>query len=145
MVVISVAVAVFTATLYAALLTYSPTYPAEALLLVVVPTIPPVVGLNVIEVAVAAPNVGVTNAALVVKAIAPLPFTVAAKAVATPLPSPDKLATGYAVQFDKLPLVGVPNNGVTSVGEVDPTNATVPVCPARLTSTELFVLKIYAP
>ena len=39
--------------------TISPTFPASALLFVVVPTIPPVVGLNVTLVAVAAPNVGV--------------------------------------------------------------------------------------
>lgn len=40
---------------------YSPTYPADASLFVVVPTIPLVVGLNVILVAVAAPIKGVTS------------------------------------------------------------------------------------
>jgi hypothetical protein len=39
----------------------SPTVPDDALSLVVVPTIPPVVGLKVTDVAVAAPNVGVTR------------------------------------------------------------------------------------
>jgi len=45
------------------LVTNSPTFPEPALSLVVVPTIPPVVGLNVKLVAVAAPRVGVTNVA----------------------------------------------------------------------------------
>lgn len=53
--------------------TNSPTLPVAVLSLVVVPTIPPVVGLKVTLVAVAAPKVGVTNVGLVVPAKDPVP------------------------------------------------------------------------
>ncbi len=53
--------------------TNSPTFPADALSFVAVPTIPPVVGLNATLVAVAAPRTGVTNVGDVDPAKFPLP------------------------------------------------------------------------
>ena len=53
--------------------TYSPTSPAVTLSLVVVPTIPPVVGLKVMLVAIAAPSVGVVKVGLVDPTKLPIP------------------------------------------------------------------------
>ena len=73
--------------------TYSPTSPAVALLAEVVPTIPPVDGLNVKLVAVATPNVGVINVGEVANTTFPVPvgvpspkFTNAFPAVVAPVP-----------------------------------------------------------
>ena len=49
---------------------------------------------------------------------------------------------GYPVQFARLPDDGVPKAGVTKVGDVEPTNAPVPVCPVREFPTA-FALVIY--
>jgi hypothetical protein len=118
----------------------SPTSPAVVLSLVVVPTMPPVVGLKVKLVAVAAPRVGVTNEGLVVSEIAPLPLTFAANAVATPVPKPDMpVLTGSPVQFVKVPDVGVPRTGVVKLGLVVPAKLPVPDDPESPTFTWLFV------
>lgn len=51
-----------------------------------------------------------------------------AKNVATPVPNPEiPVDTGRPVQFDKVPDVGVPRTGVTSVGVLANTKAPVPV------------------
>lgn len=49
------------------------------------------------------------------------------KNVATLEPNPERLATGYAVQLDKFPEVGVPRRGVTRVGVFANTREPVPV------------------
>ena len=105
-----------------------------------------------IDVAVAAPSVGVTNVGLVANTNEPVPVssvTAASKLaldgvpknVATPVPKlvipVPPLATGRVpvtpvdsgrpVQFDSVPLVGVPSIGVTNVGVFANTSAPVPV------------------
>jgi hypothetical protein len=63
-----------------------------------------------------------------VTAVARLADDGVAKNVATPVPKPDTpVLTGNPVQFVKVPLVGVPSRGVTSVGLVDRTLLPVPV------------------
>ena len=132
----------------------SPTFPAPVLSFVVVPTMPPVVGLNVILVAVAAPNVGVmkvgevenTRLVLVVPvdpaAVYPVILLKAVMLAELTLVPP--LATGNTpvtpvvigkpVQLVKVPLVGVPNSGVVKEGEVENTRLVlvVPVAPAAV-------------
>lgn len=85
------------------------------------------------------PRAGVTKAGLVANTNAPLPVspvTAAAKfalegvarKVATPVPKPlIPVATGKPVQLVKVPDVGVPSKGVTSVGLVDKTAEPEPV------------------
>ena len=85
------------------------------------------------------PNAGVTKVGLVAKTADPLPVSSVraaakladegvARNVATPVPSPlTPVETGSPVQFVRVPLVGVPSKGVTRVGLVESTTATVPV------------------
>ncbi len=85
------------------------------------------------------PRTGVTKVGLVANTLSPEPvFVVSAVArfaedgvarnEATPVPSPDTpVATGKPVQFVKVPLVGVPRTGVTSVGVLAKTRAPEPV------------------
>lgn len=116
----------------------SPTLPAAALSFVVVPIIPEV-DENVMLVAEAAPSTGVTSVGDVANTSEPLPVsfvTVAAKFAllgvaknvamfaARPL---TPVEIGNPVQFVKVPEVGVPRTGVTSVGLVAKTNDPVPV------------------
>ena len=83
--------------------------------------------LNTRLVPVAAPMTGVTSVGVVANTAAPVPVSSVkavrklalvgvAKKVATPAPSPlIPVATGKPVQLFKVPLVGVPSAGVTSV------------------------------
>lgn len=85
------------------------------------------------------PRAGVTNVGDVANTAAPEPVSsvnAAAKLalegvvrkVATPVPNPDMPElTGSPVQFVRTPDVGVPNNGVTNVGDVANTAEPVPV------------------
>jgi hypothetical protein len=84
---------------------------------------------------VGVPNNGVTKVGLVVKEIAPDPFTLAANAVATPVPYPVVPAIGSPVQFVNVPLVGVPRIGVTKVGLIVPAYDPVPEAPDKTTLT----------
>ena len=88
---------------------------------------------------VGVPKIGVTKVGLVAKTNAPVPVssvTVAAKLaelgvvknVETPAPkSLTPVAIGKPVALVKTPLEGVPNAGLTNVGDVDKTVAPVPV------------------
>jgi hypothetical protein len=88
---------------------------------------------------VGVPNKGVTNVGEVAKTFAPVPVSSVkaaaklaelgvAKKVATPVPNPDTpVEIGSPVAFVKVALVGVPNIGVTKVGDVAKTLAPVPV------------------
>jgi hypothetical protein len=117
----------------------SPTEPAAALSLVVVP-ITPDVEVKAMLVALAAPRTGVTNVGLVVKEIAPEPLTFTPNAVATPVPNPDiPVLAGKPVQFVRVPDVGVPKTGVVKEGEVVPAKEPVPDCPDKEVFTALFV------
>jgi hypothetical protein len=92
-----------------------------------------------ILVAVATPNTGVTRVGDVANTLTPVPvLSVRAdakladegvpKKVATPVAKPDTpVEIGRPVQLVRVPEDGVPNAGVTSVGEVANTNAPVPV------------------
>lgn len=107
----------------------------------------PVQFVNVPDVGV--PNKGVTKVGDVPKTNAPFPVSSVtadarlalegtAKNVATPVPKPlIPVLTGNPVQFVMVPDVGVPNKGVTSVGDVPNTSAPEPVssvtAAARLT------------
>ena len=85
------------------------------------------------------PNAGVTRVGLVANTNAPVPVssvTVAAKLaelgvvknVDTPAPKPlTPVAIGKPVALVRTPLDGVPNAGVTNVGDVDKTVEPVPV------------------
>lgn len=85
------------------------------------------------------PRAGVTNVGEVAKTNEPEPvsFVTAvarlaevgvAKNVATPVPKPDiPVETGRPVALVRVPEAGVPNTGVTNVGEVDLTKLPVPV------------------
>jgi hypothetical protein len=115
--------------------------PAKVMLLLAVKVLPsaivkvdPVAGaVNVTlltVVAVATPKVGVTNVGLVAKTADPEPVSSVraaarfalvgvAKKVATLIPRPDTpVLIGRPVQVVRVPDVGVPRIGVTSVGEV---------------------------
>lgn len=117
---------------------YSPTLPVAASSFVVVPTIP-VVDVNVMLVADAAPSTGVVKVGLVAKVRLPVPVFVViavskfaldgvAKNVAIPVPKPlTPVLIGKPVQFVSVPEVGVPKRGVTKVGEVANTNEPLPV------------------
>jgi hypothetical protein len=97
----------------------------------------PVQFVNVPEVGV--PRRGVTRVGVFAKTSAPVPvsFVTAAarlalegvpRKVATPVAKPEiPVETGKPVQFVNVPEVGVPNNGVTRVGEVARTTEPVPV------------------
>jgi len=97
----------------------------------------PVALVNVADVGV--PNIGVTNVGLVENTKEPVPVSSetadakfaldgVAKNVAMPVPKPDiPEDTGSPVQLVKVPDAGVPNNGVTNVGDVANTLAPVPV------------------
>ncbi len=88
---------------------------------------------------VGVPSTGVTKVGLVAKTIAPLPVSSVkaaaklaedgvAKKVATLVPNPDTpVEIGSPVAFVNVALEGVPNAGVTSVGELDSTLLPVPV------------------
>lgn len=76
---------------------------------------------------VGVPRIGVTNVGEVVNDIAPLPLTLAASAVATPVPYPVVPDIGNPVQLVNTPDAGVPRAGVTKVGDVDPAKLPVPV------------------
>lgn len=103
----------------------------------------PVQFVNVPDVGV--PSNGVTNVGDVAKTFEPVPVLSVsaddkfallgvARKVATPVPSPDiPVDTGNPVQFVKVPEVGVPNKGVTSVGDVSKTSFPVPVAPVEVT------------
>jgi hypothetical protein len=52
--------------------------------------------------------------------------------------------TGKPVQFDKFPDEGVPNAGVTNVGDVVPAKAPVPLSPESPFPT-LLIVAIYVP
>ena len=92
-----------------------------------------------ILVAVATPSTGVTRVGDVANTLTPVPvLSVSAdarladdgvpKKVATPVAKPDTpVEIGRPVQLVRVPEDGVPNAGVTSVGEVANTNAPVPV------------------
>jgi hypothetical protein len=92
-----------------------------------------------ILVAVATPNTGVTRVGDVANTFTPVPvLSVSAdarladdgvpKKVATPVAKPDTpVEIGRPVQLVRVPEDGVPNAGVTSVGEVANTNAPLPV------------------
>lgn len=133
----------------------SPTIPAAALSFVVVPTIPPVLGLNAKLVPVAAPNVGVINVGDVPNTNAPVPVspvTAAAKLalvgvarnVATLVPKPLMPdATGNPVQFVRVPDVGVPSAGVTKDGDVEPVKLPDPVLLLKPTFNALFVAMLF--
>jgi hypothetical protein len=74
----------------------------------------PVQFVNVPDVGV--PNIGVINVGEVVNDIAPEPLTLAAKAVATPVPNPlIPVEMGRPVQLVNTPALGVPNAGVVKV------------------------------
>lgn len=80
------------------------------------------------DVPVAAPRTGVVNVGDVAKATLPDPVTPAASAVATPVPRPETpVEIGRPVQLVSVPDVGVPSNGVTSVGDVAKTAEPEPV------------------
>lgn len=88
---------------------------------------------------VGVPRIGVTRVGLVANTHAPVPVSSViaeirlaedgvAKKVATPVPKPEiPELTGNPVQLVSVPEVGVPNKGVTKVGEVANTRAPVPV------------------
>lgn len=88
---------------------------------------------------VGVPRIGVTRVGLVANTSAPVPVSSVtaeikfalegvARNVATPVPSPEiPVDTGRPVQFVKVPEVGVPRIGVTSVGDVANTSAPLPV------------------
>ena len=92
-----------------------------------------------ILVAVATPNTGVTRVGDVANTLTPVPvLSVSAdakladegvpKKVATPVAKPDTpVEIGRPVQLVRVPEDGVPNAGVTRVGEVANTNAPLPV------------------
>jgi hypothetical protein len=85
------------------------------------------------------PRSGVTRVGLVAKTVRPVPVLSVkalprfallgvAKNVAIPVANPlIPVLTGRPVQLVRVPDVGVPNNGVTKVGEVAKTNDPVPV------------------
>jgi hypothetical protein len=86
---------------------------------------------NVTEVGV--PKTGVTNVGEVVNTIDPEPDTLAARAVATPVPNPESpVETGNPVAFVKVAELGVPRAGVTSVGLVAKTTLPDPVVDAAV-------------
>jgi len=90
-----------------------------------VPVTPVVSGKPVALVSV--PELGVPKAPPLTTG-APAEPTLTAKAVATPVPSPEMpVATGKPVQLVSVPEVGVPRAGVTSVGLIANTLAPVPV------------------
>jgi hypothetical protein len=63
-----------------------------------------------------------------------------ARNVATPVPNPDTpVLIGKPVQFVSVPLVGVPSNGVTRVGDVANTSAPDPV--SSVTAAAKFALE----
>jgi hypothetical protein len=106
--------------------------------LVVLPIIPEV-DVKFKLVALATPKVGVIKVGEVAKTLRPLPVLVViaanrfaldgvAKKVAMPAPRPlMPVLIGSPVQFVKVPEVGVPNIGVTRVGDVPKTFNPVPV------------------
>ena len=108
--------------------TNSPTLPAAALSLVVVPIISDV-EVKSILVAEAAPNTGVTSVGDVLKTVAtvpvedvtPVPPLATGKVPVTPV------VIGRPVQLVNTPEAGVPRAGVTRVGEVLKTVLPVPV------------------
>ena len=73
------------------------------------------------------PIAGVTKVGEPARTILPVPVTTLPNAAATPVPRPVIPDIGRPVQFVSVPLVGVPNNGVTNVGLVAKTGAPVPV------------------
>lgn len=85
---------------------------------------------NATDVAVAAPNVGVTNVGLLANTKAPVPVSSVmaarrlddegvAKKVATSVPKPlIPVETGKPVQLVNVPDEGVPNTGAVKVGDV---------------------------
>lgn len=105
-------------------------------------------------------NAGVVNEGLVPNTKAPEPVSSVtaeaklaldgvAKNVAIPEPKPDTpVEIGRPVQFDNVPEVGVPNNGVVKLGDVDNTTLPVPVLvvtPVPPYNTSSFPPKVTAP
>lgn len=98
------------------------------------------------------PSAGVTNVGELentadpvpvssVKVLAKFALDGVARKVATFDPSPETpVEIGNPVALVNTPEAGVPNAGVTRVGDVDPTKFPVPVCPVNELFTELAVV-----